>query len=414
MRPMREALHALTARGRGFLAAGVTAVVCGILLGERDLVAIGVLLAAVPLAAALWVSRSRHDLAVTRTLSAPQVEVGQAVTVRVTVENRGGRTQRLLFEDHVPYVLGSRPRAAIEPIPGGESVAFEYTLRSDVRGSYQVGPADVRVAEPFGMLALGRGFRSVEHLVVTPRAEELPVIPLAGAQVGAGDHRPRAFAGGNAADVTVREYRLGDDLRRVHWRSTAHTGTLMVRRDERPWQARCTLLIDNRVRAHRGRGAGSSLEAGVRVGASVALHLAGLGYQVRMVSATGEDLGHGWHDGAAVLNTRSLLAGLAMLPAAPVDTLVTDWVDETVSSTLFIAVLGAVDEADHPFFARVGRVGGATYGLVLDVERWAGGRESGADAPVAPVTPWLRTIGWKAAEVHPNAPLATAWQDLAR
>ncbi|HEX7739830.1 MAG TPA: DUF58 domain-containing protein [Marmoricola sp.] len=409
---MREALRSLTARGRGFLAAGVTAAVCGFLLGERDLVGIGVLAAAVPLATAAWVSLSRHDLSVARTLSAPQVEVGASVTVRVEIENRAARTPRLLFEDHVPYALGARPRAAIEPLGAGDHAGFEYTLRSDVRGSYPVGPAHVRIAEPFGMLALRRSFHTVEHLVVTPRVEPLPAIALAGAQVGAGDQRPRAFAGGNATDVTVREYRLGDDRRRVHWRSTAHTGTLMVRRDERPRQTRCTLLIDNRERAHRGRGAGSSLESAVRTGASIAIHLAGLGYQVRMVTATGEDLGHGWHDGGAMLNTRSLLAGLAMLPAEPSSTLATDWIDETVSSSLFLAVLGAVDEADHPFFSRVGRVGGAKYGVVLDVDAWAARDRS--ESPTTPITPWLQAIGWRATEIGPTTQLASAWQELGR
>lgn len=405
---MREALRSLTARGRAFLAAGATAALCGFVLGEADLVAIGALLFLVPLASALWVSRSRHELEITRTLSTPQVEVGQPVTVHLDVANRGRRTERVLVEDQVPYAVGSRPRASIDPLATGAGVGFDYTLRSDVRGSFSIGPAHVRVAETFGMVDLHRRFRAVDTLVVTPKVETLPPIPLAGAHVGTGEHRPRSFLGGNAADVTVREYHLGDDLRRVHWRSTARTGNLMVRREERPWQARCTLLVDNRARAHRGRGAASSLEAAIRAAASVAIHLAGLGYQVRMVSATGENLGHGWHDGAAVVNTRGLLAGLAVMPAAPVPSLATDWVDETVTTTLFVAVLGAIDEDDHAFFSRIGRIGGSSYGLVLDVAQW------GAADPVAPATHWLRTIGWKAAVVTPDAPLAAAWQELAR
>ena len=75
----------------------------------------------------------------------------------------------------------------------------------------------------------------------------LPTIPLTGAWTGSGDNRPRAFATGSAEDVTVREYRRGDDLRRVHWRSSARTGELMVRREEQPWQSRATLFLDNRL-----------------------------------------------------------------------------------------------------------------------------------------------------------------------
>jgi hypothetical protein len=406
---MREAFHALTVRGRGFLAGGLTAALCGMVLGERDLVRIGVLVVLLPLGTVVWVARSRHEIRLTRTLASGQVEVGQSVAVRLELTNRGRRTQLLMLEEQIPYALGARPRFVVDPLQNGESVTLEYAVRSEVRGGYPIGPLRLRVGDPFGMVELQRTFRGVEHLVVTPRVESLPVIALAGAYAGTGDNKPRSFVGGNAADVTVREYRLGDDLRRVHWRSTAHSGDLMVRREEQPWQARCTLLLDNRARAHRGRGAGSSLEAAVRAGASVALHLAGAGYQVRLVSAAGEELGHGWHDGEVALNTRSLLAGLAVLPGVDADMLATDWVDENVASTLFVAVLGAVDERDRPFFARIGRVGGSTYGLALDVAQWGTGTED-----LRPGTAWLTSIGWKAATLGPRTSLAAAWRELSR
>ena len=50
--------------------------------------------------------------------------------------------------------------------------------------------------------------------------------------------------------MSTREYRYGDDLRKVHWRATARTGQLMVRLEERPWRAQATLLLDTRARAH--------------------------------------------------------------------------------------------------------------------------------------------------------------------
>ena len=56
---VREALHSFTLRGRSFLAAGVTAMACGVVLGERDLVRIGALAALLH-----WSPRSgSHDRA---------------------------------------------------------------------------------------------------------------------------------------------------------------------------------------------------------------------------------------------------------------------------------------------------------------------------------------------------------------
>ena len=406
---MREALAALTARGRGFLAGGITAIVCGMVLGEKDLVRIGALAALLPLLTAAWVARAGNELRLRRTLSAPQVEVGQRAHVQLELANLGARTNVLLLEEQIPYSLGSRPRFVVEGLGAGDSLTLNYTVRSDVRGGYPLGPMRVRVGDPFGLLELHRTFSATGHLVVTPRVVPLPSIALRGAWTGTGDNRPRSFAMGNAADVTVREYRLGDDLRRVHWRSSAHAGDLMVRREEQPWQSRCTLLVDNRARAHRGHGAGSSMEAAVVASASIALHLARHGYQVRLVSAAGEELGQGWHDGEVATSTQPLLESLALLQAIDAEALATDWVDDTVSGAMFLAVLGAVDERDRTFFARIHRAGGSAYGVALDVGAW----EGTGDGPT-PATAWLQSSGWKAVTLRPDTALASAWQELSR
>ena len=70
---IREALHSFTLRGRSFVAAGLTAVACGIVLGEHDLVRIGLLVAFLPVVAALWVARAGNRLGLARTLGASQV-----------------------------------------------------------------------------------------------------------------------------------------------------------------------------------------------------------------------------------------------------------------------------------------------------------------------------------------------------
>ena len=293
---MREGLAGLTARGRAFVAAGATAVVCAILLGQDALTRVGVLLVALPLLTAYLIGRSRYRLALVRTVSPQLVTAGQPAQVQLEITNEGRTpTGVLLLEDHVPYVLGTRPRFVVEGIGHGWHRSVTYQVRSDLRGRFEIGPMTVRVADPFGLVELGRAFQTTVPLTVTPRTVVLPTIPLTGAWTGSGDNRPRAFATGSAEDVTVREYRRGDDLRRVHWRSSARTGELMVRREEQPWQSRATLFLDNRRLAHRGRGAASSLEHAVSAAASVAVHLARRGFVVRLVTADGDEQGGSWH-----------------------------------------------------------------------------------------------------------------------
>src|SRR5690349_11740137 len=315
---MREALSGLTIRGRAFVAAGITAIVCAILLGQPSLSRVGVLVLALPLVSAFFIGRSRYRLSLVRTVTPQLVTAGSPAKVSLALTNEG-RTPSgvLLLEDQVPYVLGTRPRFVLEGIGHGWRHSVAYQVRSDVRGRFEIGPMSVRVSDPFGLVELGRTFRTTVPLTVTPRTITLPQIPLGGAWTGSGDNRPRAFATGSAEDVTVREYRRGDDLRRVHWRSSARVGELMVRREEQPWQSRATLFLDNRASAHRGQGIASSLEAAVSAAASIAVHLTRRGFAVRLVTATGEEPGSAWHVRGAELNAGPLLESLAVVTPVP-------------------------------------------------------------------------------------------------
>ncbi|HEX7716821.1 MAG TPA: DUF58 domain-containing protein, partial [Marmoricola sp.] len=193
---IREAVHGFTLRGRSFVAAGLTAILCGIVLGERDLVRIGMLVALLPFVAALWVARSGNRLGLARTLGATQVEVGQRAVVHLELTNVGPTTGVLLIEEQIPWALGSRPRFVIDTMRPGWHRQVEYPVQAEVRGKYDIGPMRVRVGDPFGLLELHRTFTRTSSLVVIPTTEPLPPITLRGAWTGTGDNRPRPFASG--------------------------------------------------------------------------------------------------------------------------------------------------------------------------------------------------------------------------
>jgi hypothetical protein len=268
----------------------------------------------------------------------------------------------------------------------------------------------VRLSDPFGLVELNRSFQSTSRLVVTPRVWPLPAIPLSGVWTGSGDNRPRAFASGSAEDVTVREYHLGDDLRRVHWRSSAHAGQLMVRREEQPWQSRATVFLDNRVIAHRGTGAASSLEHAVSVAASVCVHLVRRGFLVRLVTAAGEEPGGSWHERALAAETGPLLESLAVVGDAPHPHLDLRWLQEGGHAGLLVGVLGAVTDRDKPALSRMLHSAASAMAVALDVECWARNQaERAGDA-----SGWLNSRGWKAAPARPEDPVATVWEELGR
>lgn len=407
---MREALGALTVRGRAFLAAGITTVVAAIVVGHSSVVRIGVLVAVLPLLTAWWVGRARYRLSLVRTVSPQLVAAGQPATVELTVANESRTpTGVLLLEERLPYVLGTRPRFVLEGLGSGWRRHATYQVRSELRGQFDVGPMTVRVTDPFGLVELGRTFHATSRLTVTPRTTRLPSIPLGGAWTGSGDNRPRAFATGSAEDVTVREYRRGDDLRRVHWRSSARTGELMVRREEQPWQSRATVFLDNRATSHRGQGAASSLEGAVSAAASIAVHLSHHGYTVRLVTASGDSRETEWHSHTADASTIPLLEALAVVQLTPSPAPDTQWLAEPGHGGLTIGVFGALAETDSPFLRRLQHHASSSLAIALDVDAWA---------PHLPPQPGLgasgtlTATGWRSVTLGPRDRLDTAWQEL--
>lgn len=420
---LRTALSGLTVRGRAFLAAGATAVGCAIVLGQPALTRVGVLVMALPLVTCLVLARGHYQLSLRRSVQPQLVPAGQPAVVRLALRNDGRTPQgALLLEDQVPYVLGSRPRFVLEGVGRGWRREVTYPVRSEVRGHYEIGPMSVRVSDPFGLVELGRSFHSTSELTVTPRTVALPAIALGGTWTGSGDNRPRSFNTGSAEDVTVREYRLGDDLRRVHWRSSARVGELMVRREEQPWQSRATIFLDNRDRAHRGRGLASSFEAAVSAAASIAVHMTRRGFAVRLVTAAGEEPSTGWHARDVDLDTGPLLQALAVVPLVRLERIDSSWLLETTQHGMVVAVLGALDGSDLPVLRRMRHHGGSAMALALDVDAWDPRRPSApsAEDPPTSARPLPRSAemlsqqGWRAARLGPRDQLPTVWEELGR
>lgn len=400
----------LTIRGRCFLAAGLAAVVCGIQIGERDFVRIGLLAMLVPVLAWLLLRRTERSVWVRRSLSALQIEAGQTAEVELVVgSDRARRTGILLLQEDLPAALGPPARFVVEPLAPGATTTRRYQLRTESRGRYPVGPVHVRVGDPLGMVDLDQVLPTTATVLVTPRTEPLPRITLTGRWAGAGDNRTRDLLGGGSPDVTIREYRLGDDLRRVHWPTTARAGELMVRREEQQWQSRCTLLIDNRRISHRGYGVGSSMERAVSVTASIMRTLVAQDFEVRLVSATGRSSSHGWHEGVHAVNLPEQMERLALMSMSRHEQLSTDWLEDSDQGGMLLAVLGHLDDADTALLSGMAAAGDSAYAVVLDVNTW----DTGARRQTPP-TAALRNGGWKATTLAHGDTLATAWMELAR
>lgn len=412
-----------TTRASCLLAAGLTAVLCGLLLGDVDLVRAGVLAAAVPCVAALVVQRSRVRIANRRTVEPAKASAGEAVTVHLVITNRSLlRTGTLMLEDQLPDRLVGRARFVLDPLGSHEARTVSYRMPGLGRGRYRVGPLRIRLSDPFRMIDLTRSFTATSEFVVAPVVDQLPAIePPRSDELGdiAGSH---SIGTHGADDQSTREYRTGDDLRKIHWRSSARTGALMVRQEERPWRGQSTVLLDLRGGAHDSRPpladsgsdrlatgsdprATSSLEWAVSAAASIGSHVVVRGRELTLLADPGAERSR-FADTTALT---SHLAGVRALPH-PDLTAMAPAIRMAARDSSLVAVLGRLDPASLRVLADAHPRGRSSpaFALLLDVETWrdpdrSGGREVEAAAGV------LRNAGWRVTTVRCGDLTATAW-----
>lgn len=415
MKTLRDALSTLTTRGRAFLSAGITCVVCVLILGQKDLLRVGLLLLALPLITAIVTARLRFILSCQRTVVPARVAAGDQAVVSIRLDNPGRiATGLILVEDQIPYVLGSRPRFVVPQLRPKWHREIDYQIRSEVRGRYGLGPLSLRITDPFGFVELSRSFTARTTFVVTPAIWPLPLTDVSGDWSGTGDNRPRSFASAGTEDVTVREYRRGDDLRRVHWRSSARVGELMVRREEQPHQSRATLILDTRKLAHRGSGPASSFEYAVSAIASIGAHLSRSGFMVRLMTDHASPSENTWHDRgiSSTGEVEMILDALAVVTPNNRESFSTSGSHEVGSAGLLVTVLGSVSKYDVAALSTLRHGATRALAILLDTRAWTRADASEKSLSIDEQVFLLRTAGWTVSVAGPGSSLASAWREL--
>jgi uncharacterized protein (DUF58 family) len=396
---MRGALSGLTTRGRCLLAAGLAAAVCSIFLQERDLLRVAVFVVALPLLVCFLTAVARVGLQAVRTITPVRVPVGGRAEVGLHVRSTGRLpTGGLLIQDGVPYALGGKPRFVIEHLPRHTGTMLRYTVHPLLRGIQQIGPLKSTITDPFGLAEFERDLASTSRLIVVPRVARLAGVP-GGSGLGSGDDGSvRLNAGQGDDDAIVRPYRQGDDLRKVHWRSTAKRDEMMVRVEERPWRGGTTILLDHRAVAHRGTGSQASLEWAISFAASVCLHLHRHGHRIRLVTEGGRmlvgDSGDGTHHDNAVLD--------ALAALEPNHQHALDLRSDPGHGQELVAVLGEVTPETLGTLIRYRTRSSRSLAVLLDTASWGG---DGAAPDLQGSIALLHGAGWGVTVAQPEIPM---------
>jgi len=271
---------------RGFLlAVAVVVGLLGFVVGAPAL--LGFSLAWAVLLATTFVAARRNlrGLEVLRRIPVSAFE-NELVTVDVFLENHGRRAARLVAVSDV-FGAGLADRQAVlevGPLPPqhGRPLAYRAFVARQW-GVYTVGPLAVWAWDPLGLWHAAREVTLIQPFEVYPRVVEVASLRGFGAHSAVAPRdMTEAAAGQSLLFRGVREFRAGDDVRRVHWPATAQRGVPMVREAERDVQPLFTLFVDLSRQGRAGIGKKSSLELLVRAGASLlwTAHRCGVASQV--------------------------------------------------------------------------------------------------------------------------------------
>ena len=394
-------VRGLTTRGRCLLAGGLAATVCAVLLDERDLLRVGLLAVLLPLVAVLVTATRRLKLTADHQVLPERLRPGTVGHITLTLANDGtSRTRPLEISEAPTPDLTAGVRCLLPSLRRGRSAQASYRLYAIRRGRFELGPPRVRVSDPFGLWEEVRTLPATSEVLVVPAVVQLAGMPASAGARSAASTRAASNTIGGDPDVGIRAYRNGDDIRTIHWRASARHDDLMVRLDEPVSHGGAAVLLDHRVSAHRGTGAGSSLETAVTLAASVSLHLLSTDHEVRLLSHTGDVLAQG-HDIAD-----DVLAGLAVVEPddgqlAPV---------AMGTAGLLIAVLGdqTAEETRLLIAAKPRHVRGVA--MVVSAADFDQHRTAGPAATTLRTVQLLTTAGWRAVEVHAGDDLSASWR----
>lgn len=373
---------------------------------------------------AFWNAR---EIAVVRNVpQETRIMAGSASEVELIVRNESwAASSPLEVSDRLPR----RETFRVSRVRGRGQVSTTAPVLFDRRGIYELGPAELYLTDPFGLVRYTRRFAELSRVTVYPRVHELSGFPLGDRSIEDAGARGRALRAGDEF-FGLREYRRGDDPRHIHWKSFARTGEVQVKEFAASSPRQYTVFLDL-LRPERG-GSEREVEDAVSAAGTVLRHFGRERTEARLLSSdrkssatefNGSEVGY-WAamerlavvkaDGdrrPGVVLREALGAGrerfgdgVVLVVRAVGDELV-ESVQRLRSRGLSVVVVAvaahtyramrAHDERvrESEFVATVGRL--AQFGVSVRVVRYSGGVREGLEAPAgAGARPGARSGGW--------------------
>jgi uncharacterized protein (DUF58 family) len=232
----------LTSRGRGLLVAGVLLAVVTWLTRATELLVLTVPALVLPLIAWAW-SRVPFGVSVERWVEPATVLRGEPCIGALAVTNE--RTRRSPALEVVDRRAGQEIVVAVPRLAAGATYPTTYHVPTDRRGVFDLGPLTARRGDVFGLARTTVDLGAQMTFCVHPRHHLLEEPP--GGVRASLDGAVQQIPFGSSVFHGLREYVVGDDHRKIHWLSTARTGTPQVRVYRDSSVPTLSVLLDDRA-----------------------------------------------------------------------------------------------------------------------------------------------------------------------
>jgi uncharacterized protein (DUF58 family) len=273
----------LTRLGYGSLPFGAGLLALGLLAHWQPIGVLGAGILALAAGSFMYVMW-RPRIHLERAIEPARVEKGEPAIALIHVTNLSRRSlPPVLIEQR----LGDRPVRGRLPRLGRRATGVRtYRLPTSRRGTFEIGPVELTRADPFGLGRTVQRLGAPQRIAVHPRLLRLRPLPTGASRNLEGpssDNSPQ----GTVTFHRLREYAVGDDLRIIHWPSTARLGQLVVRHNVDTAQPYTVVLLDLDP---AGYSAGSFEEA-IDAAASVVVSTGASRAPVQLRTSAGQRMG---------------------------------------------------------------------------------------------------------------------------
>jgi uncharacterized protein (DUF58 family) len=235
----------------------------------------------------LWARMGLRGLSGRLTRPGQRCFACQAFDVEASVRN-GGRLPRPFLRLTIKSDLPEHENKLLINLPSMTDYSWHSLARCSIRGRYRLGPLEVESADPFVLFRLRSELDKAQDVLVYPNAAELPFF-WAESQAESGTGR-NSWLTTEAGSVVfgIREYVPGDSLNRIHWRSSAHSGKLIVKDFDIDLSEKVWLLSDLCEETMGGSGSETTVEYVINITASILKRCTDLGRHVGMIAQSNE------------------------------------------------------------------------------------------------------------------------------